>query len=301
MTYTAAARSPVPTPHPLAAFASLAASGVLWGTSFILGKVALREVGVNEMILYRFVFASLGFLPLLLYHRPRFDRHDLGLIAVAALVGVPAQFLLQFDGLALTTASHAALMIGTAPVLVAVAAHLFLHERHPRSTWVALLISTVGVALIVLRAGSGGGAASLTGDLLVLVSMFGAVAWVLISKTLMRRHSALAVSGSITITGTAMLAIWVLARSGPPPVALNRDTWLAIVALGLVTTTCTTLLWNWGLSHVSAGRAGAFINLEPVVGAVLGVWLLHERLGPSAIIGGLLILASAVVVTLQEA
>ncbi len=135
---------------------------------------------------------------------------------------------------------------------------------------------------------------------MVLVSMFGAVAWVLISKTLMRRHSALAVSGTITITGAVMLAVWVLPRYGLPPVALHRSTWLAVAALGVITTTCTTMLWNWGLSHVSAGRAGAFINLEPVVGAGLGVWLLHEHLGSLAIAGGALILTAAVGVTLLE-
>ena len=289
-----------PNRNPPAAYAALAASGVLWGSSFILGKVALRELGVNDMILYRFTIKSLGFLPFLLRHPPRFDRHDLGLVLVAALVGVPLQFLVQFGGLALTTASHAALMIGTAPVLVAAAAHVVLHERHHRSTWVALLISTVGVVLIVLQAGAHGASASLVGDVMVLVSMFGAVAWVLISKTLMARHSALAVSGTVTVAGTLMLAVWVLARYGLPPVALHRPTWLAVVALGLVATTCATVLWNWGLSHVSAGRAGAFINLEPVVGAVLGVWLLHEQLGSLAIAGGVLILAAAVGVTLQE-
>lgn len=290
-----------PTRHPSAAFAALAASGVLWGTSFILGKIALRELGVNDMMLYRFGFASLGFLPFLARRVPRFDRHDFGLVLIAALLGVPVQFLLQFGGLALTTASHAALMIGTAPVLVAVAAHVVLHERHHRNTWAALVISTVGVALIVLQAGTGAGSASLLGDLMVLVSMFGAVVWVLISKTLMRRHSALAVSGSITLAGSAMLAVWVVARYGLPPAALHRSTWLAVAALGVITTTCTTVLWNWGLSHVSAGRAGAFINLEPVVGAVLGVWLLHEHLGSLAIAGGVLILGTAVGVTLQEA
>jgi drug/metabolite transporter (DMT)-like permease len=289
-----------PTRYPLLAFAALATSGVLWGTSFILGKIALRQLGVNDMMLYRFMFASLGFLPLLARRLPRFDRHDFGLVLIASLVGVPVQFLLQFGGLALTTASHAALMIGMAPVLLAVAAHVVLHERHHRSTWAALLVSTVGVALIVLQAGTGNGSGSLPGDMMVLVSMVGAVAWVLISKTLMHRHSALVVSGTITLCGTVMLAAWVIGRYGLPSLSLDRSTWLAVAALGLITTTCTTVLWNWGLSHVSAGRAGAFINLEPVVGAVLGVWLLHEHLGSLAIAGGLLILVAAVGVTLQE-
>jgi drug/metabolite transporter (DMT)-like permease len=56
-------------------------------------------------------------------------------------------------------------------------------------------------------------------------------------------------------------------------------------------------LWNWGIHHVPASRAGIFLNLEPAVGSLLGVKLLGEHLGPYAWIGGGLILAAAVVLT----
>jgi len=101
------------------------------------------------------------------------------------------------------------------------------------------------------------------------------------------------VSGLITIAGTVALAAWVIALDGPPPTTLTTNSWLAVAALGLVATTLSTVLWNWGLAHTDAGKAGAFINLEPVVGAMLGVWLLHESLGSSAIVGGVLIVGGA--------
>ena len=84
---------------------------------------------------------------------------------------------------------------------------------------------------------------------------------------------------------------------------MNRPTtrtWLAIGALGLIATTLSTVFWNWGLAHTDAGKAGAFINLEPVIGAALGVWLLHESLAASAIVGGVLIVGGALVVGLQR-
>ncbi|MGH7592286.1 MAG: DMT family transporter [Gemmatimonadales bacterium] len=286
------------------AFISLALAGVIWGASFVLGKVALLELSVAHLMLYRFTFASIGFLPLLWFHRPALDRGDWALVVVAAAIGVPVQFLMQFEGLARTTASHAALMIGTAPVLVAVAAFLLFHERLRPSAWVALGASTLGVALIVMRtadtATTPGAQPTIAGDMLVLMSMFAAVVWILISKRLMTRHSPVVVSGLITVTGTLMLAVWVMARDGLPPTTLRTGTWLATLALGLIATTCTTLLWNWGLAHTDAGKAGAFINLEPVIGAILGVWLLHESLGPHAVIGGALIVAGALFVGLQK-
>lgn len=287
-----------------AAFAALTAAGTIWGASFVIGKVALVELSVPHLMLYRFVFASIAFIPLLYHSRPRLQRSDWRVVAIAAVVGVPVQFLLQFEGLARTTASHAALMIGTAPVLVAVAAFLVLRERLRPIAWIALVASTFGVALIVMHTGNGGTSGrpqpTLAGDLLVLVSMLAAVVWILVSKRLMVHHSPIAVSGVITITGTVALAAWVLARDGLPPVALATRTWLAVLALGLVATTTSTVLWNWGLAHTDAGKAGAFINLEPVVGAALGVWLLHESLGATALLGGAMIVAGALVVGLHR-
>ncbi len=283
------------------AFVALAASGIIWGSSFVLGKLALQQLDVPHMLMYRFVFASLGFLPLMVHARPRLQQRDLGLIAIVAVVGVPVQFLLQFEGLARTTASHAALMIGTAPVLVAVAAFLVFRERLRAVAWVALATSTAGVALIVMHRGTGTGAQpTVAGDALVLSSMLAAVVWILASKRLMTRYSPVAVSGMITIAGTFVLIAWVLTRDGLPPTVLAPRTWLSVIALGLVATTCSTVLWNWGLAHTEAGKAGAFINLEPVVGAALGVWLLHESLGSLALVGGALITGGALVVSLQK-
>jgi drug/metabolite transporter (DMT)-like permease len=61
----------------------------------------------------------------------------------------------------------------------------------------------------------------------------------------------------------------------------------------------TTLLWNWGIHHVPASRAGVFLNIEPALGSWLGVQLLGDRLGPFAWVGGGLILAAAVTLTMR--
>ena len=48
------------------------AAGCLWGTGFYFGRLALNEMSVEHMVLYRFLFASLGMLPVALVHRRRF-------------------------------------------------------------------------------------------------------------------------------------------------------------------------------------------------------------------------------------
>jgi drug/metabolite transporter (DMT)-like permease len=296
-------------------YGACAMAGCLWGTGFFFGKLALREMSVGHMVLYRFLFASVGMLPIAWTARPQrksqngtvgamrpaWTGREIGVLLLSAALGIPIQFLLQFEGLARTTVSHASLMVGTMPVLLALGATIFAGERLDWVGWLALGGSTVGAALIVLgghEAGVAGVAPSLAGDLLVVLSLTIALGWILMNKSLMLVHGPLAVTAYGILAGTLMLVVWVVATDGLPPVAkVSMTAWLALAASGVLCTATTTLLWNWGIHHVPASRAGVFLNIEPALGSVLGVELLGDKLGPFAWVGGGLILAAAVTLT----
>ena len=98
-----------------------------------------------------------------------------------------------------------------------------------------------------------------------------------------------------------MLMVWVPVRYGMPPVTgVSLKAWGALAASGLLCTASTTLLWNWGMTQVPASQAGVLLNMEPLIGSLLGVLVLGERLGPSAWVGGGLILAAAVTLTMHS-
>ena len=285
----------------LLGYGACALASALWGTGFFFGKIALEEMGVAHMVLYRFLFACVALAPLVVRHPARLNAAEWRMLLLASFLGVPLQFLLQFKGLSLTTVSHASLMVGTMPVLLAVAASLFAHERLDTSGWAALAASTAGVAMIVLGrtpSASSGGGPSIAGDLLVVVSLIIALGWVLANKRLMEHHPPVVVTAYGLMSGAAMLAVIVLATNGAPPVqGVNVKAWLALAASGFLCTASTTLLWNWGMHRVPASRAGVFLNLEPAMGSLLGVTLLGDRLGPLAWLGGGLIIAAAITIT----
>ncbi len=288
-------------------FAACALASSLWGCGFFFGKIALLEMGVGAMVFYRFLFATLALIPLLFTHKPTFNRSEWGTLLLCAFLGVPLQFLIQFSGLNLTTVSHASLMVGTMPVLLAVAATLFAHERMDATGWFALVASTIGAALIALGARhapvhtSGPAGPTLAGDLLVVLSLVVALGWVLINKHLVERHSAIAVTAYGIAAGTVMLLVCVPLLYGLPPIHhISLRAWLALAAMGLLCTASTTLLWNYGMTQVAASQAGVLLNMEPLIGSILGVYLLHETLGPSARTGGALILAAALLITTRS-
>ena len=293
---------PVTPKHRAIGFLSCALASAFWGCGFFFGKIALAEMSFAHMVLYRFLFAMLPLLPLLVMHRPGLNLREWGVLALAAFLGVPVQFLIQFYGLSLTTVSHAALMVGTMPVILAVGATLFAHERLDATGWFALVGSTTGAALIALgRHATGVGQPSLTGDLLVVLSLAIALGWILLNKRLMDRHSPIVVTAYGILLGTLMLLVWVPLRYGAPPVAhVSTKAWLALAASGVLCTATTTLLWNWGMTQVPASQAGVLLNMEPLMGSLLGVFALGEHLGPTAWTGGCLILVAAITLTTRS-
>src|SRR5437588_9375580 len=277
--------------HTLRRFAvlALAIAGCLWGTSFLFGKLALAELSVSQVVLYRFTFASLVLLPPVRMRRIWPHSRDLPLFLLTGFLTVPMTFIVQFEGLKRTSAAIAALIIGTLPPLLALAAKVFYRERLSARCWGAIGMSSLGVLLIVGFPGSGN---NWLGDGLIFLSLFAVVAWTLLGKRLTKTYSPIVATAYIFSLGTLTLLPISLYRDGLPRLNLSVEVWIAVVLLGVVCSVATMALWNWGLQYFPASRAGLYLNLEPLVGMVLGVTVLHERLSPLAVVGGVLILAA---------
>jgi len=272
---------------------SLAAAGCLWGTGFLFGKIAFAEMTVSENIGYRFIFGSLGLSPILWKSPPKFHRRAWGLLVLASIVGVAIQFLLQFNGLEATTVSHASLIVGTLPVLLALSSAVLLKEKLNAFEYGLMMLSAAGAVLITIaKKAVAGPQPTVKGDLLVFLSMFAAMVMILLSKRLMDEYGALQVTAWMMAIGTLALLIWIEVTH-PMRVHFSLHVWLAVIAQGILATTGAYLFWNWGLARVPAARAGIFLNLEPLVGTLLGVFILGESLGALGILGGALILFAA--------
>jgi drug/metabolite transporter (DMT)-like permease len=262
---------------------------VLWGASFPLGKVALGALSPAHLVLLRFVLAAPVFAALAA-RGPRPARRDLPLVMATGVLCVPLTYLVQFAGLARTSVTSASLLVATAAPLLAMGGWLVADERLGTRGWTAVTLSTLGALLLVGNPGPRGG---WTGDALVLLSMVISVIWVLASRRLVREYGAVAATSWILLAGTAILVPTVLAAEGPPPLALPASVWAALAGLALGSTVGAFVLWNVGLRSMESGRAAVFLNLEPLVGALLGVLLFGDVMGPGVAVGGLLVMGGA--------
>jgi drug/metabolite transporter (DMT)-like permease len=273
--------------------AAIVAACILWGATFFFGKIALTELTVLQLTLGRFAIAAAVLLPLALWMREWPRWADLPKFLLTAFLGVPVTFVLQYGGLAFTTSTDAALIVGGFPLIMAIGAALFRGERLGQAGWTVVLLSTVGVGLVIGTPQGGW-----LGRMLVFVSLIAAVSWVVLTKSLLERYSPVAVTAWVLGIGSLMTLPITLLWDGLPSQGLSKVVIGSMLALGIACTAATFTLWNWGLEQIEASRAGVFVNLEPVVGAVLGVGLLGEPLMASSLIGGVIVVACAVVICL---
>lgn len=276
------------------AFLALTCAGLFWGLGFPLGKLALREVTPAHLVLLRFMVASLAALPFALSREARglFRSPAMWLAGVSYGLG----FIVQFEGLAQVTVTLAALLVGALPALVAVAARLF-GERVSRASWIGVAAATIGAALI---AGKPAGSGTPIGILLSLVSLPIFVVWLFAVKRVPETKSAMAVPAVALLIATAIVAPIAFALHGAPPLALSTPNWIGIAGSGLLATLLATAAWSFGAAHVDSASAGVFINLEPLLGAIIGVGLFGDRAAPALIIGGVLIIGGSLIVVRGE-
>ena len=279
------------------AVAAFLVASVFWGTAFLFGKLAFKELPISHVALYRFVIATLVLLPFVIVRRSFPTLRDLPQFLLTGFLIVPVTFMLQYTGLAWTSATSASLIIGTLPPMLAGAAAWFYGERLTARGWASIGVSMLGVMLIV---GLPGSDHNWAGDALVFLSMIVVVAWVLLSKPLIKKYTALVATAYLLLFGTLTMLPVALLWDGTPRLQMSAGVLASVLALGLACSALTYVLWNWGLNYVAASHAGIYTNLEPVVGALLGVMFLRETLQPSAIVGGLLVLAGAIAITRAE-
>ena len=108
--------------------------------------------------------------------------------------------------------------------------------------------------------------------------------------------------GSYTVGALACALISVAFEAGGL-FSLERfdaNTWLAVAALGFLSWGIAMIIWMWLLNRLDVGQIAVSIYFLPFFGLLLSVLTLHERLRGIQIIGGLIVLAATLALTLYD-
>src|SRR2546430_1487185 len=267
------------------AIAALTAAGLLWGTTVPLSKLALGWLAPGWLTFVRFGLGAAILLAAAPRARVRAARTPS--VLASGAIGYGGSVVVQNAGITRTSVSHAALLVGATPVLVAIIAAVWHRTVARPVAWVGFAVSLAGVGLV---AGGGGGGAPAAGDGPGLASVLLSAAFTVAQARRLRGRDPVAVT-AVQFLGAALAVLpFSVAAEGVPALPAGPGAVLAVAGLAAGGTLLPFTLFAYAQGRVSAEVAGAFLNLEPLVGAVAGVAFFGDPAGPVQLAGGVAIL-----------
>jgi drug/metabolite transporter (DMT)-like permease len=265
-----------------------------FGGTWVAGAVAVDAAPPFTIAAVRFGIASvLLYAWARLANRPLspLERRDWPMVAGLGLTAVAGYNWLFLTGLTLAPASDGAIIVpGLAPVFTAVLAGIVLRERLGWRGMLGLAVAAVGLYLVVAPSG-GTDERRLLGDALFVA---GAALWgvySVLARVASRRFNAVSTTLYGTALGTMVLIPPALLEGGAASLLrAPTDALVGMAYLAIFGTVGAFVLLNLGVARIGAARASAFALLVPVVGVLSSVALLGETLGPTTLIGGVIVL-----------
>ncbi len=283
----------------------LAFLSLLWGTSFLLIKIASQSFDGATFAFGRSGIAALTLAVVALMMRAKWPRAPRlwGKIAALAVAGQAAPFLLFGIAAHMTTSADMALMMGAMPIFTFVLARVLgLNEVWNMRAALGLGLGLAGVAVSLTSplaaVGATADAAPGLGRALSLLGALGFAAGALLSRDVSREiGAAMTATGSMLISSALLFGL-VLATSGPPsPVDLLTKPigpLAALVALGVFNTALAYFVYFQLIAAAGATFAALNNYIVPCLGLIAGAWALGEPVGPSSWIGLTGVLAGVV-------
>jgi drug/metabolite transporter (DMT)-like permease len=275
------------------AWVAFAAVSVIWGTSYLFIKIAVR--GGMTPIPLAWGRVTIAAILLLGYaaHRGQLGslRGRWRWLFAYAIAEVSIPFPLIAFGEQRVASSLAAIVVAAVPLIGAVLALRYDPSEKPtRTRAVGLLIGFGGVIVLVGIQVAGSSGELLGTAALLLASVGYAIGPMLIKLRLDGLEPSAAMGGSLAIASVllAPAAILDLPRRTPTAGAL-----ISVVVLGVVCTAAAFVIFTVLIREAGTSRATVITYINPVIAVALGVTLLGERPGFGAVAGLLLILAGS--------
>lgn len=285
--------TPMPTTRTTTTLATLGllAMTAVWGSTFVLIKDVVARMPVADFLAVRFVIAAVVMLAL--FARPvlRLDRRQVlrGLL-LGVIYGIGQ--LLQTWGLSLISPSVSGFATGMYVVFTPILALLLLRQHMAGVVWLAVLLSTAGLALLSLN-----GVSIDLGVWLTLASAALYALHIVLLGQWSRQGEAFGLS-AVQMVAIALVCLLATAPHGPvlPP---DSSAWFAVLYMALIAGAGAMLMQTWAQSHLPATRAAIVMTTEPVFAAAFAVLLGSDVLSWRMLLGGGLILAAMYLVELM--
>jgi drug/metabolite transporter (DMT)-like permease len=281
------------------------AAVIFWGFSFIATKTVIRELHPFTLLVLRFgIGALLLFLVQICRDRSflkAFSFRDWISILLLAAIGVVAVTGLQAYGLLYTTAINTGWIIAINPILITIAARLFLGESITARKVSGILLGFFGIFLIISKGVfslSIFGSVSSLGDFLAFGSALAWTTYTVGGRGFLARFSPLSSVAAITMVGCViMFPLSFLMGRWDTVLRLSPAAWAGVLFLGVFCSGLGYLFWYAALKKKDSIVVGMYLYLEPFATLIAAILILGEEVQWITMLGGGITLLGVYLVT----
>jgi drug/metabolite transporter (DMT)-like permease len=267
-----------------------------WAIGIVGTKIALRSMPTAAFAEARAVGAAVLFLALFAFSPgQRFPRHlnrnDWIALAAMAASGISFSHILYCDGIARTSVVHTGLIAALGPAMVLLISCLLRIERFTALRAFGILLSFGGAALLTVSKANLSQRSAWAGDLLLMACGAFTSIYAILLKRSIKRFDTFTMNAGVFALG----ALFLLPIGGPASLrvawlVLPRLAWAGLIFVTVMGSVVSYLINTWAMTELDPSQVQAFLYLQPVMAAAMGVLWMGEMLPGGTVLGGILII-----------
>ncbi len=280
------------------AYLLLVLTTLFWSGNFIVGKAAsIYQIPPFTLNFYRWLFAGIILLPFTLkeiLQKKNYIFENIGFFIVLGVSSITIFNSAVYYSLYSMQVISGVLMISTIPVWIMFISSILGIEKTNRFQIFGVILSLLGVMFIITKSDFDliKNLDFNKGDLIMASGMF---AWALYSALLKKKKyeiSQITLLEVVIITGLIFLIpVYILEVKFGNPLLVNKPFVLTLTYVVLLPGLAAFFFWIKGISIIGANRAGVFLHLMPIFGALMAIIFFEEKFMFYHLLGTIFIVA----------
>lgn len=276
-------------------------AAIFGGGIAVFGKIGLKQIPPFSFTFFRFFIASICMLPFVLREKQKIDKNILKIVLLS-LLAVANVTLFPF-GVRLTTATVSQMLYAIVPVIAIIFSYLLLKEKIDSKKFFGIFLGLFGVLILIFLPFLGKSvsfAGSFSGNMIILLAVFCFTLYTVLSKKFHKYYSPLTLTFIFSLITAIVLSIFFIRDYLANPYWLYNLSWLSIFStfyVGIFGGAAYYLLYQYAIKHGTPLIASMTMYLQPTATFLWAFFLLSERLTIGIVIGGLLAIGGAWMVT----
>lgn len=275
---------------------------IFWGTSFAAVKIGMGSLAPVQFLFLRTFFATIIFSMVLLKtekEKRSIEKKDIPYILYLGFVGIAGYFGVQYTALQFTTTVNASLLIGIAPILIAMYARVFLHENLGFMRVIGIILCFIGISMIITKGDISSFSVNdtLFGDLFMVINAVMLAAFSIGAKKILDKYDPFIAVAYINLAACILLVPIVFIPNFLSPISMiytldviGIKTVLAAFYLALTCTVIGYYGWYLAIKEIGVSKTSVFNYINPLVACIVSAILFHEDMNIFTILGGISII-----------